>query len=121
MAHGDFHSVEEKLLSRYQLTTQFGVNNLFRDIHDLREKRFVGTDTSFLSCVLLDFERILERTPLTEKQREALYYHYEKDLTQKEVAEIMNITQQGVSKHIDNAIAKIVVFAKEEENHGKTL
>lgn len=122
MSLGDFTATEKKLLGRYPITTQFGVNNILRDIHDLREKRFAGTDTTFLSCILIDFERMVNRVPLTKKQREALYYHYELDMTQKEVAEQMGISQQGVSKHIDNAIAKIVVFAKEEEiNNGETV
>ncbi|UKL30048.1 helix-turn-helix domain-containing protein [Bacillus phage PK2] len=116
MAHGDYNAFEKKLLQKYQLTKVFGVTNLLKDIHDLREQRFKGTDTTFLSCVLIDFERLQERARLTKRQQEALWYHYELDLTQSEVAEQMGISQQAVSKHIDNAIAKIVIVAKEENN-----
>jgi predicted DNA binding protein len=116
MAHGDFSAHEKKLLQKYPLTKVFGVTNLLKDIHSLREQRFQGTDTTFLSCVLIDFERLVSKSRLTERQKEAIYFHFECDFTQSEVAEAMNISQQAVSKHIDNAIAKIVIVAKEEEN-----
>jgi DNA-directed RNA polymerase specialized sigma subunit len=116
MAHGEFSAHEKKLLQKYQLTKVFGVTNLLKDIHDLREQRFKGTDTTFLSCILIDFERLQNRARLTQRQQEALWFHFEEDLTQSEVAENMKISQQAVSKHIDNAIAKIVIVAKEEDN-----
>lgn len=116
MAHGAYVEYERKLLLKYDITKVFGVTNLFKDIHDLREHRFKGTDTTLLSCILIDFERIQQKSRLTDRQKKALYHHFEEDLTQAEVAEKMGITQQAVSKHIDNAIAKIVIAAKEEEN-----
>jgi DNA-directed RNA polymerase specialized sigma subunit len=116
MAHGDYSASERKLLQKYPLTKVYGVTNLLKDIHSLREQRFQGTDTTFLSCILIDFERLQENANLTQRQREALYFAYELDLTQSEAAEAMNISQQAVSKHIDNAIAKIVIVAKEEDS-----
>ena len=116
MAHGDYNAYEKKIIQKYQLTKVFGVTSLLTDIHDLREQRFRGTDTTFLSCVLMDFERILQSVRLTERQAQALWFRYELDLSQGEIAELMGISQQAVSKHIDNAVAKIVIKAKEEEN-----
>lgn len=116
MAHSDFTTMEKLLSNRYPVTTIFGVTSLLKDIHTLREKRFQGTDTSLISCILIDFERLVEKARLTQRQKEVLYLHYELDLTQAEVAEELGISQQAVSKHIDNAIAKIVIVAKEEEN-----
>lgn len=116
MAHGDYSAYEKKLTQKYPLTKVFGITNLLKDIHTLREQRFQGTDTTFLSCILIDFENLQEKARLTERQKEAMFYHFELDLTQAEVAEAMSISQQAVSKHIDNAIAKIVIVAKEEDN-----
>jgi len=116
MAHGDYLSTERRLAQRYSLTTVFGVTNLLQDIHYLREKRYQGTDTTFLSCVLIDFERVVAKARLTQRQQETVFYHFEKDFMQGEIAEILGISQQAVSKHIDNAIAKIVIAAREEEN-----
>jgi RNA polymerase sigma factor (sigma-70 family) len=117
MAHADMVSMEKLLVTRYPMSKIFGVTNLLKDIHTLREQRFQGTDTTLLSCILIDFESLVEKARLTDRQREALYFHYELDLTQAEVAEVMEVSQQAVSKHIDNAIAKIVIVAKEEENN----
>lgn len=116
MSHVDSNSYETKLDQRYKLTTLFGVANLLRDIHTLRSQRFQGTDTTYLSCTLIDFERLLISANLTARQREALFLVYESGFSQNETAIIMGITQQAVSKHLDNAIAKIVIRAKEEEN-----
>lgn len=116
MAHGEYNGVESKMEQRYVLTKLHGVTNLLEDIHHLREQRFKGTtDTTDLSGILLDFERIQSRAHLTGRQLQALWYRYELDLSQTDVAEIMGISQQAVSKHLDNAIAKIVIIAKEEE------
>ena len=115
MAHGDYDSTQKKLLSKYPLTKVYGVSSFLEDIHHLREQRFRGTDTTFLSGLLIDFEKIQGKAGLTERQLQALWYRFELDLFQTDVAEIMGISQQAVSKHIDNAIAKIVIVAKEEE------
>lgn len=116
MSHGDYNAHEKKLLQKYQLTKIYGITHLLKDVHALREQRYQGTDTTFLSCVLMDFERLQSKARLTPRQAEALWYHYELDLTQSESAYRMGISQQAISKHIDNAIAKIVIVAKEEEN-----
>lgn len=116
MSHGDYTMHEKKLLDRYDVTKTFGVQNLFHDIHDLRENRFAGTDTTFLSCILIDFERLIGKARLTRRQQEAIVLHYELGFTQLEVARAMNVSQQAVSKHVDNAIRKIVIMAKEEES-----
>ncbi|MEH7116948.1 sigma factor-like helix-turn-helix DNA-binding protein [Neobacillus vireti] len=116
MAHSDFTVMEKLLSTRYPITKIFGVTNLLKDIHTLREQRFQGTDTTLLSCILIDFERLIEKARLTIRQQEALFLHFELDFTQAEVAEVMDVSQQAVSKHIDNAIAKIVIVAKEEDN-----
>lgn len=114
MAHGDYNAQQKKLLDRYDVTKTYGVQNLFQDIHDLREKRFAGTDTTFLSCLLIDFERLVKKARLTQRQSDAVFYHFELDLSQSDVAEIMGVSQQAVSKHVDTAIRKIVIEAKQE-------
>lgn len=114
MAHGDYSAQELKLLEKYKLTKKFGVSSLLEDIHYLREHRFYGTDTTFLSCLLVDFERVLEKARLTPRQQQVLYFRYEKDWTQAEIAEYLGISQQAVARHIETAIGKIVIIAKME-------
>ena len=120
MAHADYGSVERKLESKYNLQKPQGVTNLMEDIHKLREQRYRGTDTTLLSSLLVDLERLLTTAELTDRQLQAIWHKYEQDLPQGEVAEIMGISQQAVSKHLNRAIARMVIVAKEEEaNHGK--
>jgi predicted DNA-binding protein (UPF0251 family) len=106
VAHVDYSTTEKQLLSRYTLTQVFGVTNMLKDIHTLREQRFQGTDATFLSCMLVDFENLYYKAKFTERQTEALFLHFEEDKTQAEVAKEMNVTQQAISKHVDTAIAK---------------
>lgn len=115
MSHADYGSVERKLISKYNLQKPQGVTNLFEDIHKLREQRFRGTDTTLLSSLLVDLERLHVKSELTERQLQAIWYKYELDLPQGDVAEIMGISQQAVSKHLNRAIARMVIVAKEEE------
>lgn len=116
MSHVDLSSYEKKLDQRYNMTSLFGVASLFRDLHTLRSQRFQGTDTTYLSCTLLDFERLVSSANLTARQKEVLFLIYENGFSQIETSELMGITQQAVSKHVDNALAKLVIKAKEEEN-----
>jgi DNA-directed RNA polymerase specialized sigma subunit len=115
MAHVDSSTTEKQLLQRYNLTTVSGVVNLLKDIHTLREQRFLGSDSTVFSCILVDFERLYYKAKLTGKQDQVLFLCFEKDMLQAEVAKELNVTQQAISKHIDTAIAKIVIVAREEE------
>lgn len=115
--HTSYEMAEQRLAKKYPLHTVHGVQKLLMDIHHLRSARFFGSDTSYISNILVDFERLVEKSNLTKKQSEALFTMYENDFTQAETAEMMGISQQAVSKHIDNAIRKIVLAAKEEEKN----
>lgn len=113
--HTSYEMAEQRLARRYTMTTIHGVQSLLQDIHHLRSSRFYGADTSYISHILVDFELLIKRSNLTDKQSEALFTMYENDITQHETATIMGISQQAVSKHLDNAIRKIVLKAKEDE------
>lgn len=117
--HISYDIAEQRLLKKYPLHTKHGVEAILKDIHHLRASRFFGADTSYISNMLCDFEILVDRSHLTPKQSEALLTMYENDFTQSETAEAMGISQQAVSKHLDNAIRKIVIKAKEErKKHG---
>lgn len=112
--HTSYEMAESRLSRKYALHTKKGVESLLTDIHHLRASRFYGSDTSYISNLLVDFELLLKRSQLTDKQSEALFTRYEQDLTQQETAKTMGISQQAVSKHLENAVSKIVIRAKEE-------
>jgi hypothetical protein len=57
-----------------------------------REKRGVSVPKDFAITVLLDVYGMM----LTDRQRETMELYYEEDLSLGEIAEITNITRQGV-------------------------
>lgn len=60
-----------------------------------------------LYAILMDLEYIVNKTDLTEKQKEAIYWH-KTGLTVREIGEKLNISGSCVSRHIDDAIKKII-------------
>ncbi len=49
---------------------------------------------------------------LTEKQRQALEMHLYEDLSYSEIAELLNISKQGVHDKINNAVKNLETFEK---------
>ena len=66
-------------------------------------------DKTFMMTMLLDFYGEL----LTEKQRSCFNMHYNEDLSLSEIAEIMNISRQGVHDLI--ARAEVALIETEEK------
>jgi len=61
-------------------------------------------ETTFEMTMLLDFYGEL----LTEKQRECFHLHYDEDLSLAEIAEIMDISRQGVRDSLVRAKATLI-------------
>jgi len=53
----------------------------------------------------LDTARV--EAQLTDRQAEALYYVFERDMTQVKAAELMGVRREAVKRHVDVALAKI--------------
>ncbi|MMZ45490.1 Sigma-70, region 4 [compost metagenome] len=90
---------------KYALNDAAGVRSLLRDRHRISSARFRG-DTA-ASDILIDLHSAINSAGLTERQTEAIAWVYGVDLTQKEAAAIMGITQQAVAKMADEAVAKM--------------
>lgn len=75
------------------------------NLHALRERRYVG-DVGAIDT-LLDFDTAIKHAKLTERQAEAIRLKYDVGLTQKEVARVMGVGQDVVSRHIGKAVAAI--------------
>lgn len=102
----DLSTKEKRWNDNYPLDKPYGVYALFSNIHYIREMRFLKGD--FDACILLiDLDIAIAEADLTKRQREVLYWVFEKDLTQQEVAAKLGISQQAVSDHINSAIRKI--------------
>jgi predicted DNA-binding protein YlxM (UPF0122 family) len=68
------------------------------------------------SILLLDLERSKREAKLTDRQIDVLFLVFELDMTQQEVAQHFNITQQGVSDHIKGAIRRIARYNRKKED-----
>ncbi|BAF60327.1 hypothetical protein PTH_2146 [Pelotomaculum thermopropionicum SI] len=57
--------------------------------------------------MLIDFADSMEEANLTRRQKQVIYLVFGKDLPQKEVARLLNISQQAVSDHVNTVVNKI--------------
>ncbi|MBC9786777.1 RNA polymerase subunit sigma-28, partial [Heliobacterium chlorum] len=67
------------------------------------------------SNLLIDFTDAVEEAGLTARQRLVLYLIYIRCFSQHEVAQMLNITQQGVSDHINAAVVRIATVNRLKE------
>lgn len=98
---------------KYALNDAAGVKALLRDRHRIAERRYKG-DTA-ASDILIDLHSAINSAGLTERQTEAIAWVYGLDLTQKDAAALMGISQQAVALFADEAAQKIAaVFERWE-------
>lgn len=102
----DTHSKERALEAKYPaLDNADGVRILLGDYHALVSRRYAG---DYDACVILaDLETARAKAQLTERQADALYYVFERDLTQVRTAELMGVSKQTVNRLVDVALTKI--------------
>jgi RNA polymerase sigma factor (sigma-70 family) len=105
----DLSKGEKRLETLYPLDTSEGVRALLDNIHHVREQRFTRGDYDAAN-LLLDFERSKAGANLTLRQKEVMALSFEQDLKQEDVAQLLGISQQGVSDHINSAIKKIALY-----------
>src|SRR5690625_4529836 len=76
------------------------------NIHRLRERRYSKADYG-ASEVLLNLDEPIIDENLTLKQTEVIDLLYERDTTQGDVARLLDISQEAVTKHNKYGINKI--------------
>lgn len=114
MVKVDLTKREHAYSQAFDLGTYDGVKEFLTKIHEIRAQRAAGDMDA--SNLLLDFQNILARAPLTDKERAILFYLYEKSMTQKEVSNLLDISIQAVSKCSIKAIRKIAALLGESNN-----
>lgn len=92
----DLHAKERRLAETYALDTPEGVKKLFAETHALRSL-VEGGDFDAVN-LLIDMAKAMEMAKLTKRQREVLYWRYEKDLSQEMVGELLNRNQKTISE-----------------------
>lgn len=105
----DLTKSAKRLETLFPIDTFDGVYALLSNIHHVREGRFIRGD--YDACnLLIDFHQSMAGASLTRRQREVLTLLFELDLKQETVAEVLGISQQGVSDHVNSAIKKIALY-----------
>lgn len=105
----DLSKGEKRLETLYPLDTSDGVRALLDNLHHVRESRFQRGDYD-AAILLLDFLHSFENAKLTARQRQVLALTFELDQKQEAVAEMLGISQQGVSDHVNAGIKKIALY-----------
>ncbi|MGG0793160.1 sigma factor-like helix-turn-helix DNA-binding protein [Brevibacillus laterosporus] len=107
----DIEKGHRNLSVRYALNDREGVHAILRDIHHLRASRFERGD--YAACdVLIDLAEAIERAGLTDREREALYYVYERDMTAREAARIIGISDRRAGMLIDSGLGRVAAVFK---------
>lgn len=101
----DIHKADHSLSQRYPLAAVRGVMKFMNDIHNLRQERLSGNIEA--SILLVDFYDAYRSAPLTLKERESIYYRFEKDYSVKDVAAYMNVATSTVLTLIKRGAYKI--------------
>jgi DNA-directed RNA polymerase specialized sigma subunit len=93
----------------FPLDTKDGLLALLNSLHEIRERRFLAGDFD-ASNLLIDLEFTIQKSGLTNNQKEALHLLYEKCFTQKEVAALLGTSQQAVLDRRNNALEKMALY-----------
>ena len=110
----DLRSKAKQLDDAYPIDTPKGVHALLSQIHYIREGRFTRGDYD-ASILLIDFEQSQQEANLTARQMQIIDMVFEQDMYQEEAANILGISQQTVSVHINALVKKIAAVNRQKE------
>ena len=83
-----------------------GVDPHYSKVDGLLRMKFNGDFQYDFQCILYDLDILIEKTKLTERERECLNY-FRNGLTNVKIGDIINVTSQSVGQSIDSAIKKV--------------
>lgn len=102
----DKEAAHRKYGEEYELSTAEGVAMILRDLHKISERRYNAGD--YAACdILLDLKTAIELARLPKRQKQAVYYVYERGYSQVEAAELMGISKKAVG----NLLHKVSPYA----------
>lgn len=111
----DLHRKERQYEETFPMHTPAGIEVFLENYRYVQNRRLKGDlDASLL---LIDFERTLAEAPLTNREHEALYWRYMREMTERETAKILDISIRSVNKHCHRAILKIAVTVAVQEGY----
>ncbi|AWY02889.1 response regulator [Staphylococcus phage VB-SauS-SA2] len=83
-----------------------GVEPRYTKVDGLLRMKFNGDFQHDFQCILYDLEILIEKTKLTDREKECLNY-FRNGLTNTKIGDILSISQQAVTQFVDSAIKKI--------------
>ena len=86
--------------------TMEGVESRYAKIDGLLRMKFNGDFQNDFQCILYDLDTLIDKTKLTEKERECLNY-FRNGLTNTKTSDILGIDHSVISRNIDRAIKKV--------------
>lgn len=96
-------------------------NETYNSIHALPYLREFAMQGSMEAvATIIDLEDAIKKASLTEKQKAALYWFFDRDYSQREAAKIIGGTQQSIQQHIRTAIVKIAEHYQPGEDYSYT-
>ena len=75
--------------------------------HFYHFKKVMENGNTDAIILVVDIKLATKKANLTAQQKKIYYYRFLLEYTQEEVAEVVGITQQAVSSHIDLIVTKI--------------
>jgi DNA-directed RNA polymerase specialized sigma24 family protein len=95
--------------------TPEGVEVFLENLIYIQSRRLKGDlDASLL---LLDFESTKNQAPLTKREREVLYWRYEREFTEKETAKMLQISMKAVEEYSRRLVRKIADTVAVQEGY----
>ena len=86
--------------------TMDGVESRYAKVDGLLRMKFNGDFQNDFQCILYDLDTLIDKTKLTEKERECLNY-FRNGLTNTKISDILGIDHSVVSRNIDRAVKKV--------------
>lgn len=83
-----------------------GVDPHYTKVDGLLKMKFNGDFQYDFQCILYDLDILIEKTKLTERERECLNY-FRNGLTNVKIADILNVDEKSIRRSIDSAIKKV--------------
>ncbi len=81
-------------------------NPHYNKIDGLLRFKFNGDFQNDFQCILYDLEQLIEKTEMTEREKECLQY-YRNGLTNTKIADIIGVDESSIRRSIEAAIKKI--------------
>lgn len=78
----------------------------YANVDGLLRMKFNGDFQHDFQCILYDLDILIEKTKLTERERECLNY-FRNALTNTKIGDILGVSKQAVTQFIDSAIKKV--------------